>query len=146
MASCQNNLHNIEYAELEKNILRIQNFFLLSLLAFLFCFQILKKKILFSLEFVCTAKMRWVALLLALCVSGALGAATKKLLGSEKCTWGPSYWCSGLAQSAGCRVRILIVTLSSGIPRGGAIKNITPNANFLCLIHLTSSQGLHTQL
>ncbi len=44
--------------------------------------------------------MKWF-ILLSLFVSGSLGA---KLLGSEKCTWGPSYWCSGLAQSAGCRV------------------------------------------
>ena len=111
MASCQNNLHKIEYTKLcpKKNNLRIQNVFLLSFLTFLFCFQILKKKSFFSLQFVFTPKMRWVGLLLALCVSGALGAATKKLLGSEKCTWGPSYWCSGLAQSAGCRVRLLIV-------------------------------------
>ncbi len=47
--------------------------------------------------------MKWVVFS-ALFVTVALGATTPKLLGSEKCTWGPSYWCSGLAQSAGCRV------------------------------------------
>jgi len=37
--------------------------------------------------------------LLANC-SGASGS--RGLLGSEKCTWGPSYWCSGLQQSSKC--------------------------------------------
>ena len=27
----------------------------------------------------------------------------RRLLGSEKCTWGPSYWCSGLRQSSKCQ-------------------------------------------
>ena len=54
----------------------------------------------FQLLFARATIMKWF-ILLSLFVSGSLGA---KLLGSEKCTWGPSYWCSGLAQSAGCRV------------------------------------------
>ena len=26
----------------------------------------------------------------------------RQLIGSAKCTWGPSYWCSGLKQSSKC--------------------------------------------
>ena len=35
---------------------------------------------------------------------GAQGSPTQnhRLVGSERCTWGPSYWCSGLKQSAHC--------------------------------------------
>ena len=28
---------------------------------------------------------------------------SRRLLGSQKCTWGPSYWCSGLQQSSKCQ-------------------------------------------
>ena len=45
--------------------------------------------------------------LLGVLALGAQGSPTQsssrnRLLGSERCTWGPSYWCSGLRQSAHC--------------------------------------------
>lgn len=48
------------------------------------------------------ARLSFAAFLLALFVVGALGAS-QRILGSEKCTWGPAYWCSGLTQSAKCK-------------------------------------------
>ena len=46
--------------------------------------------------------MRLFLTLLALVLAfGAIDA--RQLLGSEKCTWGPSYWCSGLRQSSKCQ-------------------------------------------
>lgn len=34
--------------------------------------------------------------------SASTSMAAKGLLGAEKCTWGPSYWCSGLKPSREC--------------------------------------------
>ena len=33
---------------------------------------------------------------------GAQPTHSDMLVGSERCTWGPAYWCSGLKQSAHC--------------------------------------------
>merc|ERR1711962_776564 len=30
-------------------------------------------------------------------------SASRALLGSQKCTWGPSYWCNGIRQSSKCQ-------------------------------------------
>jgi hypothetical protein len=40
------------------------------------------------------------------------GTARNSLVGSEKCTWGPAYWCSGLQQSAKCRATSHCITKS----------------------------------
>jgi len=41
------------------------------------------------------------ALLLGVACVGVYGG---RPLGSQECTWGPSYWCSGLQQAKGCGV------------------------------------------
>ena len=42
-------------------------------------------------------------LALLLAIGGASAGNQPRLLGSQKCTWGPSYWCSGLQQSSKCQ-------------------------------------------
>ena len=39
---------------------------------------------------------------LLLAASLQAGVEAARLLGSSKCTWGPSYWCKGLPESAKC--------------------------------------------
>ncbi|XP_001630372.2 prosaposin isoform X1 [Nematostella vectensis] len=41
------------------------------------------------------------AIIGSVCLS-SVNAKTKFLLGSKKCTWGPSYWCQGMAQAVEC--------------------------------------------
>ena len=39
---------------------------------------------------------------LVFCNRASDDANQQRLVGATKCTWGPSYWCSGLRQSAKC--------------------------------------------
>ena len=45
--------------------------------------------------------LRNIGFFLAFLTSSAF-AGSQRLLGAEKCTWGPSYWCQGLKESAEC--------------------------------------------
>ena len=45
--------------------------------------------------------LRNIGFFLAFLTSSAF-AGSQRLLGAEKCTWGPSYWCQGLKASAEC--------------------------------------------
>ncbi len=48
--------------------------------------------------------MRYLLLSAALCAAVAtMAAAEISLVGSAKCTYGPSYWCRSLQQSAECQ-------------------------------------------
>ena len=44
----------------------------------------------------------FLALLASLVVTITFVEAGKGLLGAQKCTWGPSYWCQGLKESSEC--------------------------------------------
>ena len=44
----------------------------------------------------------FLALLASLVVTITFVEAEKGLLGAQKCTWGPSYWCQGLKESSEC--------------------------------------------
>lgn len=45
---------------------------------------------------------------------GACPSATKLLLGTEKCVWGPSYWCQNMETAARCNVSALDCPLQRG--------------------------------
>lgn len=45
---------------------------------------------------------------------GACPSATKLLLGTEKCVWGPSYWCQNMETAARCNVSVLDCLLQRG--------------------------------
>ena len=46
--------------------------------------------------------LRNIGLFLAFLTSSGAFAGSQRLLGAEKCTWGPSYWCQGLKESSEC--------------------------------------------
>ena len=48
-------------------------------------------------------QLRLLALALLIVTLGVEASSRRPLLGSQKCTWGPAYWCNGLKQSSECQ-------------------------------------------
>lgn len=48
---------------------------------------------------------------------GACPSAAKLLLGTEKCVWGPSYWCQNMETAARCNVSVLDCLVEIGEPQ-----------------------------
>ncbi|KAF5929077.1 hypothetical protein HPG69_015550, partial [Diceros bicornis minor] len=60
---------------------------------------------------------------------GACPAAHKPLLGTEKCVWGPSYWCQNMESATQCNFPCDRVTFAQGHPR-----DCTRPVGFIALI------------
>merc|ERR1712223_1620335 len=50
-----------------------------------------------------TMKVGFLVASVALLAFAGSASASRALLGSQKCTWGPSYWCNGIRQSSKCQ-------------------------------------------